>query len=160
VIDKKVWLEILRLVGESQAKGKTLYADDLIGEFTLEKLGYNLKYLENHNLISRESDNFDDYFGEFGLTYLGHDFLEANGGLTREINEKLNTVFIKIDEEQFRALLIAHIERSDLPEIEKESAITAINNLPSDLITHLATKLLDAGLENLPNALQSIGIGF
>ena len=159
MIDKKVWLEILSLIGESQSKGETLYIDDLLGQFSHEQLTYNLKYLKTHNLISRESDNLDDHFGEFGLTHFGHDFLETNGGLTREVNEKLNTVFIKIDEEQFKALLVSRVEQSDLPETQKQSIISAIKNLPADSLTHLATKLLDAGLENLPNVLQSIGIG-
>lgn len=160
MIDKKVWIELLRLVHASQAKGEHLNANNLVETFGFKELTYNLKYLESNNLISRENQNLDDAFGEYGLTHTGYDFLEKNGGLTREINEKLNTVFIKIDEEQFKALLIARIEKSELPKSQKESVIAEINNLPSALITHLATTLLDAGLESLPNALQSIGIGF
>lgn len=159
MIDKKVYLKILRLISESQSRGETLYIDDLIGQFSHEQLTSNLEYLKNLNLISRESSNVSDHFGEFGLTHLGHDFLDANGGLTREVNEKLNTVFIKIDEEQFKALLVSRVEQSDLPETQKQSIISAIKNLPADSLTYLATKLLDAGLESLPNVLQSIGIG-
>ena len=101
------------------SKGEHLNANNLVETFGFKELTYNLKYLESNNLISRENQNLDDAFGEYGLMHTGYDFLEKNGGLTREINEKLNTVFIKIDEEQFKALLIARIEKSELPKSQK-----------------------------------------
>lgn len=159
MIDKSVWMEILKQTSQNQAKGDDLYLDNLTNKFSETQLQYNIDYLLDHALITKQA-NLDDSFGYAKLTTKGYDFLEANGGLTCEVNEKLNTIFIKIDEAQFKALLIARIEQSELPKSQKELIITEINNLPSALITHLATTLLDAGLENLPNALQSIGIGF
>ena len=159
MIDKNIWMEILKLTSQSQSKGEALYLDDLKKQFPENQLEYNIKYLLEHNLIIKDLSNFEDRFGYSELTAKGYDFLEASGGLTREVNEKLNTIFIKIDEEQFRTLLFDKISQMDLPETQKESITSAIKNLPADSLTHLATKLLDAGLESLPNALQSIGIG-
>ena len=152
-------MEILRQTSQSQSKGDALYLDDLKKQFPENQLEYNIKYLLEHNLIIKDLSNFEDRFGYSELTAKGYDFLEANGGLTREVNEKLNTIFVKIDEEQFRTLLFDKISQMDLPEAQKESITSAIKNLPADSLTHLATKLLDAGLESLPNVLQSIGIG-
>jgi len=159
MIDKNIWMEILRQTSQSQSKGDALYLDDLKKQFPENQLEYNIKYLLEHNLIIKDLSNFEDRFGYSELTAKGYDFLEANGGLTREVNEKLNTIFVKIDEEQFRTLLFDKISQMDLPEAQKESITSAIKNLPADSLTHLATKLLDAGLESLPNVLQSIGIG-
>jgi len=159
MIDKNIWMEILRQTSQSQSKGDALYLDDLKKQFPENQLEYNIKYLLEHNLIIKDLSNFEDRFGYSELTAKGYDFLEANGGLTREVNEKLNTIFVKIDEEQFRTLLFDKISQMDLPEAQKESITSAIKNLPADSLTHLATTLLDAGLESLPNVLQSIGIG-
>lgn len=159
MIDKNIWMEILRQTSQSQSKGDALYLDDLKKQFPENQLEYNIKYLLEHNLIIKDLSNFEDRFGYSELTAKGYDFLEANGGLTREVNEKLNTIFVKIDEEQFRTMLFDKISQMDLPEAQKESITSAIKNLPADSLTHLATKLLDAGLESLPNVLQSIGIG-
>lgn len=159
MIDKNIWMEILKLTSQSQSKGEAFYLDSLKEQFPENQLEYNIKYLLEHNLITKDLSNFEDRFGYSELTAKGYDFLEANGGLTREVNEKLNTIFIKIDEEQFRTLLFDKISQMNLPETQKESITSAIKNLPADSLTHLATKLLDAGLESLPNVLQSIGIG-
>lgn len=159
MIDKNIWMEILRLTSQSQSKGEALYLDGLITRFHENQVEYNIKYLLDHGLITKDLSDLEHKFGYSELTTKGYDFLEANGGLTREVNEKLNTIFIKIDEEQFRTLLFDKISQMDLPETQKQSVISAIKNLPADSLTHLATKLLDAGLENLPNVLQSIGIG-
>ena len=159
MIDKNIWMEILKLTSQSQSKGEALYLDGLKKQFPENQLEYNIKYLVDHGLIVKNLTNLDDSFGYSELTTTGYDFLEKDGGLTREVNEKLNTIFVKIDEEQFRTLLFDKISQMDLPETQKESITSAIKNLPADSLTHLATKLLDAGLERLPNVLQSIGIG-
>ncbi|WOE43055.1 hypothetical protein [Acinetobacter chinensis] len=159
MITKEIFIKILRLTRDEQSNGSSLYLDDLTEHFSEDQIKYNVQYLITHGLIIMDCTNLDDIFGYAELTAKGFDYLEKNGGLTCELNKKLNTVFIKIDEEQFKALLISKVEASNLTVDQKSSVISEINNLPSDLITHLATKLLDAGLENLPNALQSIGIG-
>lgn len=151
-------MEILKLTSQSQSKGEPLYLDKLTKLFSENQIQANIEYLLDHELITKEA-NLDDSFGYSELTTTGYDFLEKDGGLTREVNEKLNTIFIKINEEQFRTLLFDKISQMDLPETQKQSVISAIKNLPADSLTHLVTKLLDAGLESLPNALQSIGIG-
>ncbi|WP_151838697.1 hypothetical protein [Acinetobacter radioresistens] len=159
MIDKNIWMEILKLTSQSQSKGEAFYLDGLKEQFPENQLEYNIKYLVDHGLIVKNLTILEDSFGYSELTITGYDFLEKDGGLTREVNEKLNTIFIKIDEEQFRTLLFDKISQMNLPETQKESITSAIKNLPADSLTHLATKLLDAGLESLPNALQSIGIG-
>src|SRR5690606_29510656 len=113
MIDKNIWMEILRQTSQSQSKGDALYLDDLKKQFPENQLEYNIKYLLEHNLIIKDLSNFEDRFGYSELTAKGYDFLEANGGLTREVNEKLNTIFVKIDEEQFRTLLFDKISQMD-----------------------------------------------
>lgn len=159
MIDKKIWLEILKLTHESQNKGDALYLDNLINVFGGNQLEYNIKYLLEHRLITKDLSCLGDELGYAELTAKGYDFLQKNGGLTREVNEKLNTIFIKIDEEQFRALLIERVSQSNLPDNEKQGVISAIRNLPAEMVTTLATKLLETGLENLMDVLPSIGIG-
>jgi len=152
-------MKLLSLANISQSNGETLYLDDLTDRFSENQLRYNMQYLMNHKLIIRDCTNLEDKFGYAELTTKGYDFLEKNGGLTNEINEKLNSIVIKIDEEQFRALLIERVNQSNLPDNEKQGVISAIKNLPAEMVTTLATKLLETGLENLMDVLPSIGIG-
>lgn len=159
MINKEIWMKLLSLANISQSNGETLYLDDLTDRFSENQLRYNMQYLMNHKLIIRDCTNLEDKFGYAELTTKGYDFLEKNGGLTNEINEKLNSIVIKIDEEQFRALLIERVNQSNLPDNEKQGVISAIKNLPAEMVTTLATKLLETGLENLMDVLPSIGIG-
>ncbi|MEC8123686.1 MAG: hypothetical protein VX125_07515 [Pseudomonadota bacterium] len=157
--NEKIYMELLNLIKVEQENGSSLYLDDLINKFTEDKIRYNIQYLINHGLVNRDSSDLDDRFGYAELTHKGYDFLSKNGGLTRAVNEKLNTIIIKIDEEQFRALLIERVNQSNLTDNEKQGVVSAIKNLPGEMVTTLATKLLETGLENLLDVLPSIGIG-
>lgn len=161
LINEVVYMRILQEMQNQESKGWDLNLDILIPELSETVLAKNISYLVESNLIKRDdlSHNFDDTFGIFLLTSRGFDFLSENGGLTKAINEKLNTIIIKIDEEQFRALLIDRVNQSNLTDNEKQGIVSAIKNLPSEMVTTLATKLLETGLENLLDVLPSIGIG-
>lgn len=51
--------------------------------------------------------------------------------------------------------LLADFE-ADLPREEKSRLLEAVRDLPGESIKHLTTRLLDAGLENLPRAVELI----
>lgn len=159
MINKEIWGEILSRASKSQSSGGELYLDDLLGTFTYNQIDHNVDYLVDHGLIEKDLSSLDDSFGYAKLTSKGYDYLESSGGLTKQINEKFNTITIKVDEEQFRALLLERISQSSLPESEKKTITSAIKDLPSEMVTVLATKLLETGLESLMDVLPSIGIG-
>lgn len=154
-------MDILHKMYAEESNGDELNLDKLIPHLPEKILSKNISYLVENNLIERDQvlSNLDDTFGVYALTSRGSDFLSENGGLTTEINKKLNTVSIKIDEEQFRAIIIALVDKADIPETQKSKIISTIKGLPAVLITDLATKLLDKGLESLIDVIQSAGIG-
>lgn len=59
--------------------------------------------------------------------------------------------------DNFKAILEKRINQTDLPPADKQSMIDSLQELPSESIKHLTMKLLDEGLENLPNAILLIG---
>lgn len=161
MINQDVYMSILHRMHAEESSGDELNLDKLIPEQSEKILSKNISYLINNHLIERNEmlHNLDDTFGVHSLTQLGFDFLSENGGLTKKINEKFNTITIKVDEDQFRALLLERISRSSLPESEKKTIASAIKDLPSEMVTVLATKLFETGLESLMDVLPSIGIG-
>jgi len=157
--NEKIYLELLNLIKAEHDNGSALDLNELETKFSDSEIRANTQYLMDNGLVNRYSSGLDDKFGFAELTSKGYDFLSKNGGLTKAINEKLNTIIIKIDEEQFRALLIERINQSSLNDNEKQGVVSAIKNLPGEMVTTLATKLLETGLENLMDVLPSIGIG-
>lgn len=117
----------------------------------------NLQYLEDHKLIEPDSygislDNI--YFVEFiKITAKGLDFLANDGGLSAI----LNVVTVKFEADTLKAILEKRINQADLAPADKKSMIDVLRELPAESIKHLTTKLLDEGLENLPNAILLIG---
>lgn len=86
------------------------------------------------------------------ITAKGIDFLADDGGLSAI----LGVVTIKFHDDAIRQLVEAKILQSDAPEAEKQGLIQALRQAPADSIKHLTTRLLDAGLENLPRAVQIV----
>ena len=74
MIDKNIWMEILKLTSQSQSKGEALYLDGLKKQFPENQLEYNIKYLVDHGLIVKNLTNLDDSFGYSELTTTGYDF--------------------------------------------------------------------------------------
>ncbi|UXH41255.1 MULTISPECIES: hypothetical protein [Pseudomonas] len=119
----------------------------------------NLYYLAELGLITVSKDR------EIGpayptpaiatITAKGLDFLAGDGGL----GAILGTVTIKIHQDSIRQILEAKIQESDLPEQEKSGILKTLRELPSEAMSHLTTKLLDLGMDNLPAAAELIRKG-
>jgi len=121
----------------------------------------NLYYLMQHELVEKKSISVSNSIGTgFNLivhlptiSHKGMDFLADDGGLSAI----LNVVTVKFEAETLKAILENKINQSDLSPDYKQSMLDGIQELPAESIKHLTMKLLDEGLENLPNALVLIG---
>ena len=87
------------------------------------------------------------------ITEKGLDFLQDDGGLSAI----LNIVTVKFEADTLKAILENRINQSNLAPESKQSMIDGLRELPAESIKHLTMKLLDEGLENLPNAIVLIG---
>lgn len=159
-LDRQFQLDILKKIAEVYPFAWQHNLKNESNEYI--KLAKNLHYLKGHELISESSTIIRDNSGQGGGTLLinkpkitekGLDFLQDDGGLSAI----LNTVTVKFETDTLKALLTNQINQSDLAPENKSSMITALEDLPAESIKHLTMKLLDEGLENLPNALVLIG---
>ena len=115
----------------------------------------NLHYLHEHGLINAQLHRFMD--GGWStvrakLTARGIDFLADDGGLTAI----LGTVTVRFHEDSLKALIEAKVQAFDLPQPEKKRWLDSLRELPAESTKHLATKLIDAGLEYAPDALRLV----
>lgn len=120
-----------------------------------EDMTWCCRYLHEHGLVRANFTAFFDgsqevLFAE--ITARGLDFLEDDGGLSAI----LGVVTIKFHEDVIRQMIEARILQADLPEPDKQGILQALRQAPADSIKHLTTRLLDAGLENLPRAVQLV----
>ncbi|MCO8103158.1 hypothetical protein ABEF79_06895 [Acinetobacter sp. ANC 7454] len=126
-----------------------------------EKALKNLYYLQSHGLVSEKSVHKSNslgsqapiIFGSSAITHKGMDFLANDGGLSAI----LGVVTVKFEADTLKAILENRINQSDLSPENKQSMIDSLRELPAESIKHLTMKLLDEGLENLPNAIVLIG---
>lgn len=159
-LDRKLQFELLEKLRSSYPSHYDLNSDYSYGSTEYEKAAINLYYLKQHGLVEEESllkaTGFGGYFNlQFNLptiTHKGMDFLADDGGLSAI----LNVVTIKFEADTLKAILSNHINHSDLAPEYKKSMNDALEELPAETIKHLTMKLLDEGLENLPNALVLI----
>ncbi|MBF7694051.1 hypothetical protein [Acinetobacter pollinis] len=119
-------------------------------------LAANLKYLEEHELISPNSvivsiDNMYS-FSSFKITKDGLDFLLGDDGLSAI----LGVVTVKFEAEQLKAILESRIMASDLPTPDKNKLISGLQSLSAESIKHLTMKILDSGWDNLGQLIHSI----
>lgn len=115
----------------------------------------NLAYLTEHGLIDttfRRHATGIVLNSMVKITASGMDFLADDGGITAI----RGVVTIKFHEDTLRQIIELRLEEADLPREEKSRLLEALRELPGESIKHLTTKLLDAGLENLPRAVELI----
>ena len=144
-IDRNLQLEILRL-------GRDVYPNR-IEDMDLPlhpELQANLIYLYELDLILGSLVNGNTELRNPQITAKGLDFLEDDGG----VSAILNTVTVKIDQDDLRLLIAARVETSDLPPEEKDSLIRAMRSLPAQALRSLTTRLVNEAVENLPDALR------
>lgn len=161
-LDRQLQLELLNKISECYP----FVWDDYLRKPDSEeyfKIAVNLNYLKGHGLISEDSTAVRHNFtGEGGGTLLimkpkitekGLDFLKDDGGLSAI----LGVVTVRFEADTIRTILQFKVDQSDLSPADKKSMIDSLQELPSESIKHLTMKLLDEGLENLPNAILLIG---
>ena len=115
----------------------------------------NLTYLEEHGFVHAGIQTFLDGNRQgtgARITCHGIDFIENDGGITA----MLNTVTIKFHSESLRQLIELRVAESNLPAAEKGLLQKAVRELPGEAIKSLTTKLVEKGLDNLPQAVQLI----
>ena len=126
---------------------------DIIGDG--DKLVANILYLEGHGLvksgISRDISDELFYKGGLIITSEGIDFLLDDGG----VGAILKVVTVKIHADSL-AQIEKFIMASTLSPSDKKKFSDRLRALPYETTRHLVTKLLDAGLNQVPNALQLI----
>ncbi|KRW34741.1 hypothetical protein AO727_17865 [Acinetobacter baumannii] len=157
ILDRDLQLELLTKLSSTYPRYYNLDKDYSYNSERYKQVIVNLYYLMQHGLVEEKSlMKTTGFGGNFGLqfelptiTHKGMDFLANDGGLSAI----LNVVTVKFEANTLKAILANHINRADLPEEKKKTILDTIDELPAESIKHLTTKLLDAGLENIPSAL-------
>jgi hypothetical protein len=139
--------------------------DALVDLFDNERNLYsNLWYLYQHGLIEdfhiKTRALYDDVtdlilIDKIRITTKGVDFIRDDGGLSAI----LNVTTIKIHNETL-AKLEDIIKQSPLTEVEKETYLGKLKELPADATKHFVLKLLDLGLSRTHDVLQLISSCF
>ncbi|HBP4622255.1 TPA: hypothetical protein L6A42_03770 [Pseudomonas aeruginosa] len=153
-IDRSVQRAVLDRLAD--AYPRQVDFDDLADLFDEnEDMTWCCKYLHEHGLVRASITghmNGPQEVLHVGITAKGLDFLEDDGGLSAI----LGVVTIKLHEDLIRQLVESRLLQAELPDAEKQGMLQALKQAPADSIKHLTTRLLDAGLENLPRAVQIV----
>lgn len=115
----------------------------------------NLTYLAEHGLVKAGIRTFLDSSREgmgATITAKGLDFISDDGGLSAT----LNTVTVKFHGDTLRQLIADKIESAAIPPQEKGALTKAVQEMPAEAVKTLTTKLMEKGLENMPQAIALI----
>lgn len=110
----------------------------------------NVRYLYEHGLVFAgwtETNTGGVQHGGAYLTAKGADFLADDGGLSAI----LGVVTVKLHSDSIKALLTAHIEKSDADPSVKASLIAKIKSLPAAALEAVILEGLAAGMTYLPD---------
>ncbi len=110
----------------------------------------NLIYLHEHGLITGTLVNGDTEVVNPRITATGLDFLEDDGG----VSAMLQTITVKIDQDDLRSLIAARVDRSDLPLEEKAPLSHAMRSLPAQALRDLTTRLVNDAVDHWPGAVR------
>ncbi len=154
MLDRDIQYRILTMLSDAYPTG---VADPSQAMGLEDKVGsQNFYYLAEHGLIQigRPKSMSPAYPTPAiaTITANGLDFLTDDGGL-RAI---LGTVTVKLHQDSIKQIIESKIQSSSLPEQEKTGLLKAVRELPGEAMTHLTTKLLDLGMDNLPVAVELI----
>lgn len=113
----------------------------------------NAMYLHEHHLIDGKRKNSENgcWLSKMVITVQGLDFLEKDGGITG--NKKTFTV--KLDEENIRGLFEKRLIGSPIAADEKRTFLARLKDLPADVLSRLAMKALEKGMEH-PDSLKAL----
>ena len=110
----------------------------------------NLIYLYEHKLITGTLINGNVELVRPRITATGLDFLEDDGG----VSAILQTITVKIDQDDLRSLIATRVEESDLPPEEKAPLSHAMRSLPAQALRDLTTRLVNEAVDQWPGALR------
>ncbi|HMN33908.1 MAG TPA: hypothetical protein PKE36_00635 [Chiayiivirga sp.] len=152
--DRAVQRRILEAAREAYPEAIEDPQAKAFGLGSLLELRRELTYLQEHDLLTFQHDEYSEYEGvrDIQITARGIDFLADDGGL----GAILGVMTIKLHEDSLKALIEAKIQASDLPQPEKKRYLDQLRELPGETTKHLALKLVDLGLESLPAALRAL----
>lgn len=116
----------------------------------------NLFYLEEHGLILSKGKRANlmgtpSIIFTAKITAIGLDFLEDDGGLSTILNK----LTIKIDDNQFRELLLQKVTAS-VPTEQKSEIVKTIKSLPGEALKTICMRLVNLGLDTVPDAVHLI----
>jgi hypothetical protein len=150
LINRQRQREMLEALGS--AYPEAIFGDglDVLGPYN--EVSANLAYLAEHGLVRTEVQTLlsGRQLLAASITAAGIDFLADDGGLTAV----LGVVTVKFHEDAIKALLLHRIEEAPGDPTVKSALSSQITALPAEGLKHLTTKALDAGLQQMPNALQ------
>lgn len=159
-LDRQLQLDLLRKIAESYPFSWQHNLNHQDKSYLT--IAINLHYLKGHGLLNEASTIIRENLNNKNngillintpkITEKGLDFLQDDGGLSAI----LNIVTVKFETDTLKAILSNQIHKSDLPDEDKTSMTKALEDLPAESIKHLTMKLLDEGIEHLPNALLLI----
>lgn len=129
-----------------------------------ETVAANLHYLQMHGLLTHDIQK-TNFAGEetfsllpefWAITEKGIDFVSDDGGLSAI----LGVVTVRLHEDTIREMIVEKIEKENPP--DRQKLISQLQSLRGASITHLTTRLIDAGLDNASAALPLIrsALGF
>lgn len=116
----------------------------------------NMQYLYEHGLIAEGIIMMlggPHRLRPTKITAKGLDFIQDDGGLSAIFS----VVTVRLDTEQFRALLATKIAQSSLPADTKKSYLDHLKDLPAEMLSQAAKRALDLGLDQLPELGEIIG---
>ena len=151
LIDRAAQARLLGALGEA-------YPRESVVEFGFAGLDHNvlavnLRYLEEHGLIKVT------WMGDVELgappqaaivTAKGVDFLQDDGGLTAV----LGVVTVRLEAETLRALLQRKIIEVEGDALVKQRLMDQLRSLPGEALKNVVLRVVDAGINNAPRALE------
>ncbi|MFP1683367.1 hypothetical protein ACLD0W_12715 [Alloalcanivorax sp. C16-1] len=154
-IDRDVQKRLLNTLADRYPN--KLHVNDLQGIANSgAELTANAAYLHEHGLVEAQTTkSLSQPVALFNakITAQGMDFLADDGGLTAI----LRVVTVRLEADTVRQLMEMKIEQSDLSTHEKSRLKEALRNASSEGLKELTRRLVQAGIEHGPNAIQWLG---
>lgn len=148
-IDREYQLGLLKKLEDKYPECFIFFLEEQTDEILVK----NAWYLDQHGLIECTKGIYASggaYIASATLTEKGIDFLAADGGL----GAILGVVTIKLHQDTLIQLLEAKIHNLSESPDDKKKLLDQLRSLPADAIRRLTMKLLDMGLDKLPDVFQ------
>ncbi len=152
-LDREVQKELLEFLG-ARYPAETGHDELLKAGFSEAAASANLEYLAGHGLLERSEQRLlrKPFYPHVWvkLSSAGIDFQLGDGGL----GAILGVVTVRLHDDTIRALLIDKVQASAGPEGVKAKLVDAIKSAPAETLRTVTQRAVEAGIQNLPNAVQ------